>query len=144
MKALGRSLDIGCGQAKKAGAFGVDINARTDADVLADVSGDGLPFQAGSFERIWISHIIEHVESPLRLLEEIHRVGREDAEIEGVTPHFSNPCSFADPTHRHHFSFYVPELFPRSGRARLGRTQVGESFSGVLLPGHRFLHGGPL
>lgn len=111
MEAHLRSLDIGCGQAKKAGAVGVDINTRTDADVIADVSGGALPFQNESFGRIWISHIIEHVESPIRLLEEIHRIGRDAAEVEGVTPHFSNPCSFADPTHRHHFSIMFLNFF---------------------------------
>ncbi|MBI3128387.1 MAG: class I SAM-dependent methyltransferase [Candidatus Tectomicrobia bacterium] len=99
-----RTLDVGCGRAKAPGAVGLDLNPAADADVRGDASRDGLPFREGAFGRVVIRHIIEHVESPLRLLEEIHRVSRDGAEVEGVTPHFSNPCSFADPTHRHHFS----------------------------------------
>ena len=113
-------LDIGCGKAKTAGAIGVDINQTTDADVLADVSRHGLPFQSERFERIHINHIIEHVEEPIRFLEEIHRVAVGGAEVVGVTPHFSNPCSYADPTHRHHFSllflgFFFSDWRPPTG-----------------------------
>lgn len=106
-----RILDIGCGRAKAPGAVGVDVNTATDADVLSDASRQGLPFRADVFERVHINHIIEHVERPLALLEEIHRVCRSGAEVVGVTPHFSNPCSFADPTHRHHFSVMVFGFF---------------------------------
>ncbi|MDP7385106.1 MAG: hypothetical protein QF593_03670, partial [Nitrospinota bacterium] len=38
---------------------------------------------------------------------------RDGAEIEGITPHFSNPCSFADPTHQHHFSLLFLNFFRR-------------------------------
>ena len=104
-----RILDIGCGRAKEPGAVGLDWNPATDADVVADVSA--LPVLPGSFDRILIRHIIEHVEDPIRFLEEIHGAAREGAEVEGITPHFSNPCSFADPTHRHHFSLMFLDFF---------------------------------
>ncbi|MEE9275099.1 MAG: hypothetical protein V3V62_07310 [bacterium] len=106
-----RTLDVGCGRAKAPGALGADINPAAEADVRADVGRDGLSFLPDTFERVRVNHIIEHVEEPIRLLEEIHRVGREGAEVEGVTPHFSNPCSFADPTHRHHFSLAFLDFF---------------------------------
>ncbi len=108
-----RTLDIGCGLAKEPGAIGLDVNSSTDADVLADVSENPFPIRSGTFDRIVIRHVIEHVENPLRFLEELHRVARDGAEIEGITPHFSNPCSFADPTHRHHFSVLFLNFFRR-------------------------------
>lgn len=110
-----RILDVGCGRAKAQGAVGLDVNPATDADVLGDASRDGFPFREGCFDRVVVRHIVEHVESPLRFLEEVHRVAREGAEVEGVTPHFSNPCSFADPTHRHHFSVLFLGFFSGGG-----------------------------
>lgn len=109
-----RILDIGCGRAKAPGAIGLDVNPATDADVLADAGRDGLPFRSECFNRVRMQHIIEHVDDPLRFLEEVSRVARDGAEIEGVTPHFSNPCSFADPTHRHHFSVLFLSFFQDS------------------------------
>ncbi|MFP6868667.1 MAG: methyltransferase domain-containing protein [Nitrospinota bacterium] len=106
-----RILDIGCGQAKEPGAVGLDVNPATSADVLADVSGSSLPILPDSFDRIVVRHIVEHVEDPIRFMEELHAAARDGGEIEGITPHFSNPCSFADPTHRHHFSTLFLNFF---------------------------------
>jgi len=109
------TLDIGCGRQKEAGAIGLDMNPATDADVLADVSSSPLPVRPESVDRIFIRHIIEHVDSPLRFMEELHAAARDGAKIEGVTPHFSNPCSFADPTHKHHFSLMFLNFFSGDG-----------------------------
>ena len=75
-----RVLDVGCGQAKAPGAIGVDLSPAADADVRADVGRDGLPFRSDCFDRVVLQHILEHVESPVRLLEEIHRVRVERAK----------------------------------------------------------------
>ena len=115
-----RKLDIGCGQAKEPGAIGLDMNPATHADVLADVSGAPLPVRPSSFDRIFIRHIIEHVDDPLRFMEELHRAARDGGEVEGITPHFSNPCSFADPTHKHHFSILFLNFFREDDRIHLG------------------------
>lgn len=128
-----RKLDIGCGQAKEPGAIGLDINSATHADALADVSGAPLPVRPGSFDQIFIRHIIEHVDDPLRFMEELHMAARDGGEIEGITPHFSNPCSFADPTHRHHFSilflnFFREEETGRSGGWRLWANRFLECY----------------
>ncbi|MBI1724073.1 MAG: methyltransferase domain-containing protein [Candidatus Tectomicrobia bacterium] len=132
-----RILDVGCGRAKARGAVGLDLNPATDADVLGDASRHGFPFREACFDRVVVRHIVEHVESPVRFLEEIHRVARDGAEVEGVTPHFSNPCSFADPTHRHHFSVLFLDFFTGGGGSpargwRLWANRLLECYYPVL------------
>src|SRR5512136_1393821 len=100
-----RMLDVGCGQAKRAGAVGIDLNPASGADVLADVDARHWPFADSSFDRIVCRHIVEHVQDPLAFMEEAHRVGKAGAVVEIVTPHFSNRYSYTDPTHRRHLAW---------------------------------------
>jgi len=43
-------LDVGCGNNKTPGAIGLDVNPRTQADVLADADRHPLPFPATRLE----------------------------------------------------------------------------------------------
>jgi len=101
----GRVLDVGCGRKKYPGAVGVDVSADTDADVVLDL--DRIPYEeleSDAFDQILCQDVIEHVESPLRVMEELHRVARPGARIQLRTPHFSSVLAYGDPTHRHYFS----------------------------------------
>jgi SAM-dependent methyltransferase len=94
------SLDIGCGQRKQPGHIGLDHSRASDADIVADL-GQGLPFRDGIFEKIWVSHVYEHVPDPLALMDEIWRVSADGAIVEIRGPHFSSPhLIWGDPTHR--------------------------------------------
>ena len=144
-------LDVGCGRNKIPNATGLDKNAATDADVLHDLDSLPYPFPDDSFDTVVVRHVLEHVEAPLDVLAELHRIGRAEARIHIVTPHFSSPTSWTDPTHRHHFSsrsfdylvagtpfdFYGDRRFVVEERAlTLGHVQIG---GGRVLPLFRLL-----
>ena len=99
-----KSLDLGCGLNKARNTIGLDIWRGSDADVLADLSGPHLPFRDNAFEKVNLTHVIEHIWDTVHLMEEIGRVCTHGAIIEGATPHFSSSGSYADPTHCHHFA----------------------------------------
>lgn len=82
----GPALDIGCAdggylELLGSGSVGVDLStdnvqlcrARGLNVVEADFSR-GLPFEDGVFQSVLCSHVLEHMENPLALLREIHRV----------------------------------------------------------------------
>jgi SAM-dependent methyltransferase len=102
--AAARSLDLGCGARKKSGYVGVDRCVTAQTDVVADVGR--LPFAASSFERVWLNHVAEHVESIVALMEEIWRVSAPGGLVEIRGPHFSSPSVvWGDPTHRRPLSY---------------------------------------
>jgi SAM-dependent methyltransferase len=101
---VGRILDIGCGRRKYPGAVGLDSNPATDADVIHDLDRIPYPFESDSFDLVVARHVLEHVERPLDVLAEVHRLCRSGALVQIVTPHFSSSTSWTDPTHRHHFA----------------------------------------
>jgi SAM-dependent methyltransferase len=93
-------LDVGCGRRKQPGHIGVDHSPSADADVIADLN-HCIPFQNSVFEKVWMSHLFEHVAEPLPLMEEIWRVSKNGAFVEVRGPHFSSPqLIWGDPTHR--------------------------------------------
>jgi SAM-dependent methyltransferase len=97
-------LDVGCGGAKWPGAVGVDISPDTDADVVMNLDEFPYPLDSDAFDQILCQDVIEHVADPLRMMEELHRVGRPGARVHLRTPHFSSVLAYSDLTHRHYFS----------------------------------------
>ena len=105
------TLDLGCGRNKRTGALGVDSNRDTAADVIADIDRGVLPFRDGSFDRVLLVHVIEHVENVISTIEEVHRVARPGGTILIETPHYTDFSSFCDPTHRWHLNTFSFRYF---------------------------------
>ena len=98
-------LDVGCGTRKaEPDALGIDFSPRSAADVVWNLDDFPWPLESDAFERIYMSHIIEHVRDVMRTMAEVHRVGRPGADVFVVTPHFSSHNSYIDPTHVRHMS----------------------------------------
>jgi SAM-dependent methyltransferase len=97
-------LDVGCGRLKHPGAIGIDKSANADADIVHDLDVTPYPLDTGAFDVVIARHVLEHLERPLEVLGELHRVTRAGGVVHVITPHFSSPTSWTDPTHRHHFA----------------------------------------
>lgn len=110
-------LDVGCGMNKMEGAIGIDINPNTQADVVHDLNKFPYPFPDSEFDSIICNHIIEHIDDVVPFMEELYRIGKPDCVVEIITPHFTNPCSYRDPTHKRHLSFFSFDYFLRQERA---------------------------
>ncbi len=107
-------LDVGCGQNKLAGAIGIDRAALPGVDVVHDLNSFPYPFEANSFDEIRLIHVIEHLDSILRVMEEIHRLVRPGGRVTIITPHYTDFQSWNDPTHKWHlttfsFRYFEPE-----------------------------------
>jgi SAM-dependent methyltransferase len=100
----GRVLDLGCGSKKYPGAFGVDISADTDADLVCDLDKVPYPLEDDSFDMVLMQDLIEHLGNPYDIMAEVHRVARPGARVLLRTPHFSSTLAYGDPTHKHALS----------------------------------------
>src|SRR5205814_4829400 len=109
-------LDVGCGRAKFAGATGIDFAAAADADVRHDLNRFPYPLPEAAFDVILMRNVIEHLHDVVALMEEVHRVGRDGADVIVTTPHFSSLYSYQDPTHVRHLAYDSLEYFTEGTR----------------------------
>lgn len=97
-------LDIGCGQEKHDGYFGVDIVKLPGVDLVCDIS-QGLPFEEGSVREILISHVLEHIHDLDGVMKEFHRTLAPGGIIKIFVPHCFSAIAFGDPTHCRFFTY---------------------------------------
>ncbi len=108
-------LDIGCGKKKQEpGAIGLDRQPGSHADALCDLEIFAWPVRDKCADRIYLSHFLEHQPDLLRVMAEVRRIAKPGAEVIIVTPHYSSPDSYTDPTHLHHLGFHSFEYFVRN------------------------------
>jgi len=99
-------LDIGCGNKKREGYIGIDINKDTGADIVA--SAFKLPFEVSSVDAIHSSHLVEHFDPTevKKFFAEIYRVLKKGAKasLKVDTDWTKKILLSKDPTHKHRYS----------------------------------------
>jgi len=107
-------LDLGCGNKKRDGAIGIDFNDRTAADIIHNLNQFPYPLEDSSCGEIYIDNCIEHLDDPMRVMEEVYRICKPGGLVKIIVPYFRSPWAFIDPTHKHFFTvesfaYYDPD-----------------------------------
>ena len=106
-------LNLGCGNKRKHGFVGVDKFSCEAVDVVADIT-EPLSFDTSSVDAIWMDNVIEHIQDIPMLMQEIHRICKDGAEVTIFTPHYSSNSSWRDPTHIQHLSYFSMDHFEKT------------------------------
>jgi SAM-dependent methyltransferase len=106
-----QKLNLGCGEFKKQGYVNVDINPRVNPDVLLDLNNPKSysRFADSSFDEIFCEHVLEHLDRPFKVMEELHRILKPGGRLIIRVPHFSRGFTHAE--HAHGFDAGFPEYF---------------------------------
>lgn len=129
-----RVVDVGVGATKqKAGAWGLDVVAHGNVDVVADLRR-GLPFPDRSVDRVYAVHVLEHLPDLVPLLNELHRVLVPGGILHAMSPHWQHVNAVADPTHVRFFDVQTFKWFcrPRPGLNTWYPLAVGMDGASVL------------
>lgn len=126
-----RVLELGCGRRKTPGAIGVDVNPRSEADVIHDLDRFPYPFDDDSFDEVICSDVLEHIDDPIGAVCEIHRILRDGGLVRIRGPFPSGSNLHTDLTHRRAFTsrsfdYFIPgtDLFDRYAYADVRFEQV--------------------
>ena len=107
-------LDVGCGKKKQdPHSIGLDRQPGSSADILCELAHFPWPVRDGCADKIFLSHFLEHQHDILRAMAEVHRIAKSGAEVVIVTPHYTSPDSYTDPTHFFHLGFHSFDYFER-------------------------------
>ena len=108
-------LNLGCGTDIRSGWVNLDVAALPGVDVVHDLDELPLPFEDASFDAIAAKDVLEHLDW-IPVLRELHRILRPGGRVAVMSPHFTSPAVWVDPTHRAAFSIQTFEFFARDGR----------------------------
>lgn len=99
-----KKLDLGCGKKKRAGAIGLDNSDRHDADIIHDLNIFPYPFKENEIDDIYLDNVLEHLDNPMQVMEEVHRICKPGGKVKVIVPYFRSLWAFIDPTHKHFFT----------------------------------------
>ncbi len=117
-------LDIGCGNNKIKGAVGLDISKDTRADIIWDLNNYPYPVEAGEIDKIYAKHIIEHVDDPIKFLNEVYRITKPGGSCFIETPHFSCYVAYSEPQHKRYFSYFMIDEILKKVPFRLAKREI--------------------
>ena len=104
-------LDLGCGNKKRPGSIGMDINNRTAADIVHDLNVFPYPIEDSTFDEVYMDNSLEHLNDVIKVMEEIHRICKAGALIKIMVPYFRSIWAFGDSTHVKYFTVRTFEIF---------------------------------
>ena len=107
-------IDFGCGKSKKDGFIGVDILKLDGVDVVHDLTKRPYPFEDNVASEIYMDNVLEHLNQPLKVIEELHRISKNNGKITIAVPYFRSHYATIDPTHVNffgvnYFNYFDPD-----------------------------------
>ncbi len=130
-------LNLGCGLKKIDGYINVDNREECQPDVAHNLNILPYPFPDNHFSEIILDHVIEHLDDPLLVLQEIYRISAPEAKIIINCPHFSG--NWVHPGHKSAISIHLFDFLKSDGEEVYGKTnfEVGS----VKLSWFRYANG---
>lgn len=101
------SLELGCGHRKRhQEAIGIDLRDFPGVDIVGDALAVLKQMSNNTVSGVYSYHFFEHLNNVDDYMVELNRIMKENACLEIVTPHFSNPYYYSDTTHKTPFGLY--------------------------------------
>jgi SAM-dependent methyltransferase len=118
-------LDIGPGEnpykpLKSETVISIDFNKKFSPTKIHDLKKFPWPFKDNTFDKIYASHIIEHIPDTVRVMEEIYRIAKPNAIVIIRVPHFSSRSAWVNPTHYRAFTIGSFDYFSKDIKEHYG------------------------
>ena len=104
-------LNLGCGQDIRKGYVNLDFVKMKGVDKIHNLNKFPYPFKPNTFDEVYTSHVLEHLDDLPRVMKELKRICKKGARIVIRVPHFSCGVSYRDPTHKRLFSYFTFDYF---------------------------------
>ena len=111
-----KKLNLGCGKDIKKDYVNLDSVKLPGVDVVHNLDRYPWPFKKNEFEYIYCHHVLEHMDSIIKPMEEIWRISKPGAKVFIEVPNFPSVGSAADPTHKQFYTYLTFNYFrPEDG-----------------------------
>ena len=99
-----KRLNLGCGPDYRKGWVNVDIRKDIKADIVHNLNKFPYPFKEDEFDITLISHTLEHLDYPERVLKEVVKICKSGAKLIVEVPHAFSYANATDMQHRRNFT----------------------------------------
>jgi len=97
-------LNLGSGDDYRGGWTNLDCRNNVKLDIQHDLNKFPYPFKKDIFDYILIKHVLEHVDDPIKLLQEMTRICKNNAKIKIFVPHATSYANFSSIQHKSNFT----------------------------------------
>lgn len=107
-------LNIGCGTSPMEGWVNLDMYEAPGVDIVFDLetcAETKLPLPDNCVTEFKASHVLEHIQNILPMMEELHRVAANGALLIAAMPHVGSDGAWGDPTHKRGMSVFGMRYF---------------------------------
>jgi predicted SAM-dependent methyltransferase len=112
-----KKLHLGCGQKRKEGWINVDQLTSVNPDIVLNLNSSNWPFADNSIDQIFSDNVLEHLDSPIRCMEECYRILKPGGCMESVVPFAMSAGALQDPTHKSFWTDYTVYYFVKGHKA---------------------------
>ncbi|MCB0379922.1 MAG: class I SAM-dependent methyltransferase [Flavobacteriales bacterium] len=109
-----KKLNLGCGTDIREGWINLDNFDDKRIDVKHDLETFPYPFEDNYFDEIIAVNVLEHIENPVRVIEELHRITAKNGKVTIRVPYYNSKDMGTDPTHKNFFSEHSLDYFDPS------------------------------
>lgn len=101
-------LNLGSGKKIINKGIRLDINPDVNPDVLHDLNKFPYPFKNNTFDLITMDNVIGELDNLWKVMDEVHRISKDDAKIIISVPYFRSSYAFIHPNIK---SFFTVQSF---------------------------------
>lgn len=128
-----QKLNFGCGLDVRDGWDNVDCQKDKRLSKSFDFDVFPYPIKNDTYDYVLANQVLEHLDRPERVLEELHRICKNGAIIHIEVPYYNNRGAYADITHRHYFAGAAFVNFAQEHRS-INKKQMFDVISARLTP----------
>jgi len=98
-----KKLNFGCGVDVKHGWDNVDIQKGKGIKSF-DFNKFPYPLKTNNYDYIFLDNVLEHLQEPGEVIDELWRITKNKGVIEIIVPHYTNKGAYSDMQHKHFFN----------------------------------------
>jgi len=106
-----KKLNLGSGKDIKRGYVNLDSVKLPGVDFVHNLDKYPYPFKNNTFDEVFCSHVLEHLSSITKPMEELNRICKKGAIIKILVPIAPTVWAFADPTHKQFYTYFTFNYF---------------------------------
>jgi predicted SAM-dependent methyltransferase len=106
-----KKLNLGCGKDIKKGYVNLDSVKLPGVNIVHNLDKYPYPFKDNEFDEVYCHHVLEHLNSIIKPLEELHRITKKGGKIIIEVPIYPSLGAMADPTHQSYYTYLTFNYF---------------------------------